>query len=61
MSLPFQPCRSEAYFLRSLAVTTEMAGKRPIGLRRRRTELMGQMLGRKRHMVAMIPITRPHG
>jgi hypothetical protein len=61
MSLRFQSCRSASYFPRSLAVSTKMAGTRPIGLRRRRTELLGQMLGRKWDMVAVIPITRPHG
>jgi hypothetical protein len=60
MSQPFEPCRSESYFPRSLAVSTKMAGTRPIGLRRRRTELLGQMLGRKWHMVAVIQITRQH-
>jgi hypothetical protein len=54
-------CRSRSCCCRSTMVSSKMAKTQPIALRRRRTESLGQMLGRIRCSVAVIPITRLHG
>ena len=52
--------RSGSCFRRSPAVSSKRPETEFIAMRRRRTELLGQMLGRKWHMVAVIQITRQH-
>lgn len=60
IALSVLSCRSGFCCRRSTGVSSKMAGTTRDAPRRRRTELLGQLLGGKWDMVAVIPITRPH-